>query len=141
MNVKKVETMNKSKKLNSNRGRILVRLLKSKIHRAYVTAASLDYEGSLTIDRGFMEKVGLFPYEKILCSNLANGARFETYAIPGDPPSGQIILNGAAAHLGKPGDRITIMSFTEIDSLEADAWNPRVIVLGENNLIVNERGI
>ena len=141
MNVKKVETMNKSKKINSNRGRILVRLLKSKIHRAYVTAASLDYEGSLTIDRGFMEKVGLFPYEKILCSNLANGARFETYAIPGDPASGQIILNGAAAHLGKPGDRITIMSFTEIDSLEADAWNPRVIVLGENNLIVNERGI
>ena len=141
MKVKKVETMNKSKKLNSNRGRILVRLLKSKIHRAYVTAASLDYEGSLTIDRGFMEKVGLFPYEKILCSNLVNGARFETYAIPGDPSSGQIILNGAAAHLGKPGDRITIMSFTEIDSLKADAWNPRVIVLGENNLIVNERGI
>ena len=141
MNVKKVETMNKSKTLNSNRRRILVHLLKSKIHRAYVTAASLDYEGSLTIDRGFMEKVGLFPYEKILCSNLANGARFETYAIPGEPASGQIILNGAAAHLGKPGDRITIMSFTEIDSLEADAWNPRVIVLGENNLIVNERGI
>jgi len=95
----------------------------------------------MTIDREFMEKVGLLPYEKILCSNLANGARFETYAIPGDPASGQIILNGAAAHLGKPGDRITIMSFTEIDSLEADAWNPRVIVLGENNLIVNERGI
>ena len=141
MNVKKVETMNKSKKLNSNRGRILVRLLKSKIHRAYVTAASLDYEGSLTIDRGFMEKVGLFPYEKILCSNLANGARFETYAIPGEPASGQIILNGAAAHLGKPGDRITIMSFTEIDSHEAISWKPRVIVLGDNNAIVSERGI
>ena len=141
MNMKKVETMTKSKTLNSKRGRILVHLLKSKIHRAYVTAASLDYEGSLTIDRKFMEKVGLLPYEKILCSNLANGARFETYAIPGDPASGQIILNGAAAHLGKPGDRITIMSFTEIDSLETDAWHPRVIVLGENNLIVNERGI
>ena len=139
--MKKVKTMTKSKALNSKRGRILVHLLKSKIHRAYVTAASLDYEGSLTIDREFMGKVGLLPFEKILCSNLANGARFETYAIPGDPASGQIILNGAAAHLGKPGDRITIMSFTEIDSLEADAWSPRVIVLGENNLIVNERGI
>ena len=139
--MKKVETMTKSKTLNSKRGRILVHLLKSKIHRAHVTAASLDYEGSLTIDRKFMEKVGLWPYEKILCSNLANGARFETYVIPGDPASGQIILNGAAAHLGKPGDRITIMSFAEIDSLEADAWHPRVIVLGENNLIVNERGI
>jgi len=133
--------MTKSKTLNSKRGRILVHLLKSKIHRAHVTAASLDYEGSLTIDREFMEKVGLLPYEKILCSNLVNGARFETYAIPGDQASGQIILNGAAAHLGKPGDRITIMSFTEIDLLEADAWHPRVIVLGENNLIVNERGI
>jgi aspartate 1-decarboxylase len=141
MNMKKVETMTKPKALNSECGRILVHLLKSKIHRAYVTAASLDYEGSLTIDREFMEKVGLFPYEKILCSNLANGARFETYAIPGDPASGQIILNGAAAHLGKPGDRITIMSFTEIDSFEADGWHPRVIVLGENNLILNERGI
>ena len=141
MNVRKVETMTKPKTSNFKRGRILVHLLKSKIHRAHVTAASLDYEGSLTIDHEFMEKIGLLPYEKILCSNLANGARFETYAIPGDPASGQIILNGAAALLGKPGDRITIMSFTEIDSLEANEWHPRVIVLGENNLIVSERGI
>lgn len=141
MNMKKVETMTRPRTLTSKRGRILVHLLKSKIHRAHVTAASLDYEGSLTIDREFMKKVGLLPYEKILCSNLENGARFETYAIPGDPASGQIILNGAAAHLGNPGDRITIMSFTEIDSLVADAWHPRVIVLGESNLILNERGI
>ena len=74
--MKNVETMTKSETLNSKRGRILVHLLKSKIHRAYVTAASLDYEGSMTIDSDFMEKVGLLPYEKILCSNLANGARF-----------------------------------------------------------------
>jgi aspartate 1-decarboxylase len=141
MNIKKVEPMTKSKTSKSKRGRILVHLLKSKIHRAQVTAASLDYEGSLTIDREFMKKVGLLPYEKILCSNLANGARFETYAVPGDPASRQIVLNGAAAHLGNPGDRITIMGFTEMDSLEADAWHPRVIVLGENNLILHERGI
>ena len=133
--------MTKSKTLNCKRGQILVHLLKSKIHRAYVTAASLDYEGSLTIDREFMGKVGLLPFEKILCSNLANGARFETYAIPGDPASGQIILNGAAAHLGRPGDRITIMSFTEIDFREAISWKPRVIVLGDNNTILSERGI
>jgi aspartate 1-decarboxylase len=120
---------------------MLVYLLKSKIHRAQVTGANTAYEGSMTIDRDFMDKVGLLPYEKILCSNLANAARFETYAIPGDHASGAIILNGAAAHLGKPGDRITIMSFTEIDSLEADAWHPRVIVLGDNNAIINERGI
>jgi aspartate 1-decarboxylase len=141
MKIKKVETMTKPKTLHSKRGRTLVHLLKSKIHRAHVTAASLHYEGSLTIDCQFMEKVGLLPYEKILCSNLANGARFETYAIPGDPASGQIILNGAAAHLGKPGHRITIMSFAEIDSREAISWKPRVIVLGDNNAILNERGI
>ena len=73
---------------------MLVYLLKSKIHRAQVTAGNLNYEGSLTIARDLMEKAGFFPYEKILCSNMANAARFETYAIPGDRGSGAIILNG-----------------------------------------------
>ena len=95
----------------------------------------------MTIDRALMDKVGLIPYEKILCSNLANAARFETYAIPGDRASGAIILNGAAAHLGKPGDRLTIMSFTQVDARKAKSWKPRVIVLGDNNAVVNERGI
>ena len=81
---------------------MLVHLLKSKLHRARVTAANLDYEGSMSIDRELMDRVGLLPYERILCSNMANGARFETHAIPGDRGSGQIVLNGAAAHLGKP---------------------------------------
>src|SRR6185436_14163024 len=89
-----------------------VHLLKSKIHRAQVTAANVDYEGSLTIAADLMEKVGLFPFERILCGNLANGQRFETYAIPGERGSGAIILNGATAHLGKAGDRLTIMSYT-----------------------------
>jgi aspartate 1-decarboxylase len=120
---------------------MLVHLLKSKIHRAQVTAANLDYEGSLTIDRDLMEKAGLLPYERILCSNMANGARFETYTIPGERGAGQIILNGAAAHLGKPGDRLTIMSFTEVESAEAKFWKPRVIVLGEKNAVASERGI
>ena len=120
---------------------MLVHLLKSKIHRAQVTAANIKYEGSMTIDSVLMDKAGLLPYEKILCSNLANAARFETYAIPGKPGSGEIVLNGAAAHLGKPGDRITIMSFTEVEAGEAKSWKPRVIVLGEKNVIVNERGI
>jgi len=118
---------------------MLVYLLKSKIHRAEVTAANIAYEGSMTIDPDFMDKVGLLPYEKILCSNLANAARFETYAIPGDRASGDIILNGAAAHLGKPGDRLTIMSFTQIHTSKAKAWKPRVIVLGDNNAVLNER--
>src|SRR5271166_996474 len=120
---------------------MLVHLLKSKIHRARVTAANLDYEGSMTIDRDLMDRVGLLPYERILCSNMANAARFETYAIPGDRGSGQVVLNGAAAHLGKPGDPLTIMSFTEADSNEAKFWKPHVIVLDGKNAIVSERGL
>ena len=118
-----------------------VEMLKSKIHRAQVTAAHVDYEGSLTIAADLMDKVGLFPYEKILCSNLANGQRFETYAIPGEAGSGQIVLNGATAHLGRPGDRITIMSYTKVEAALARKWYPRVIVLGEKNAVLQERGI
>ena len=116
-------------------------LLKSKIHRAQVTAASLDYEGSLTIASDLMETVGLVPYERVLCSNLANGERFETYAIPGPAGSGAIILNGATAHLGQVGDRITIMSYTFVEEALARKWQPRVIVLGDQNVILNQRGL
>ena len=118
-----------------------VHMLKSKIHRATVTGAHLDYEGSLTIAADLMDKVGLYPYEKVLCSNLANGQRFETYAIPGSHGSGEIVLNGAAAHLGNPGDRLTIMSYTTVDITLAKRWQPQVIVLGAANAIINERGI
>jgi len=116
-------------------------LLKSKIHRATVTAGNINYEGSLTIDQDLMEKVGFVPFEKILTSNMANGERFETYVIPGLRGARDIILNGAAARLGKPGDLLTIMSFAEIEAQEAQKWHPRVIVLGEKNKIINERGI
>lgn len=118
-----------------------VHLLKSKIHRAAITAGSVDYEGSLTIDLDLMDRVGMHSYERILCSNISNGQRFETYAIPGPRGTGAIELNGAAALLGDPGDRLTIMSYTVVDDSEAPNWQPRVIVLGENNAIVNERGI
>jgi len=118
-----------------------LQLLKSKIHRATVTDASLNYEGSMTIAVDLMDKVGLLPFEKILCSNMANGARFETYAIPGEPLSGAIILNGATAHLGKPGDLLTIMSYAWIEERESKHWRPRIIVLGEKNRIISERGI
>lgn len=119
---------------------MLVHLLKSKIHRARVTGGNVAYEGSLTIDSDLMQQVGLFPYEKILCSNMENAARFETYVIPGKPGSGDIVLNGAAALLGKPGDRLTIMSFTEVDEAEAKSWTPRVIVLGESNSVTKQLG-
>ncbi|MCI0536159.1 MAG: aspartate 1-decarboxylase [Verrucomicrobiales bacterium] len=118
-----------------------VHLLKSKIHRGQVTGASLNYEGSMTIDAALMEKVGLWPFERILCGNLANGNRFETYAIPGERGSGAIVLNGATAHLGRIGDRLTIMSYTVADESEARTWQPRVVVLGEQNAIIHERGI
>jgi aspartate 1-decarboxylase len=118
-----------------------IQILKSKIHRGSVTAASLDYEGSLSVDSSLMEQAGLFPYERILCSNLANGERFETYLIPAERGSGAIVLNGATAHLGKVGDRLTIMSYTVVDEDQAKHWQPRVIVLNEKNAIVNKRGI
>src|SRR6266850_1114090 len=118
-----------------------IQILKSKIHRASVTAASLEYEGSLGVDASLMEQVGFFPYERVLCSNLANGERFETYLIPAERGSGAIVLNGATAHLGKVGDRLTIMSYTMVDEYQAKHWQPRVILLNEKNAIVNHRGI
>jgi aspartate 1-decarboxylase len=118
-----------------------VHVLKSKIHRAAVTGASLNYEGSLTVDRVLMDRCGLLPYERVLCSNLANGKRFETYVIAGEPGQAQIVLNGATAHLGKPGDRLTIMSYTWIEAESANGWQPQVIVLGDGNAVVQERGI
>lgn len=116
-------------------------LLKSKIHRAQVTGANVNYEGSLTIAADLLEKVGLRPYERILCGNMANGQRFETYAIAGERGSGAIVLNGAVAHLGQTGDRLTIMSYAVVDEAEAEQWHPRVIVLDERNRIVSDRGI
>ncbi|MGA3283398.1 MAG: aspartate 1-decarboxylase [Verrucomicrobiota bacterium] len=116
-------------------------LLKSKIHRATVTGGDVNYEGSLTIAADLMDKAGLRPYEKILCGNMANGERFETYAIPGKRGSGEIILNGAVAHLGKKGDRLTIMNFATFGKVKAKKWKPRVIVLGKGNRIVEQRRI
>lgn len=120
---------------------MLVHILKSKIHRATVVGANVSYEGSMTIDEDLMDKVGLLPYEKILCSNMANAARFETYVIPGRRGSREIVLNGAAALLGKPGDRLTIMSFTEMEVAHAKSWTPRIIVLDETNRITDQRGM
>lgn len=112
-----------------------VHLLKSKIHRARVTGASLEYEGSLTIAEDLMERVGLFEFERILCGNLDNGHRWETYAIRGARGTGVIELNGAVARLGRVGDRLTIMSFTEADASQASGWKPRVIVLDADNRV------
>lgn len=111
-------------------------LLKSKIHRATVTGASLDYEGSLTISGDLAELVGLVPYEKILIGNLSNGERFETYVIYGEARRGIIELNGATAHRGRIGDRLTIMSFARYTLEEAALHTPHIAVLDEKNEIL-----
>lgn len=118
-----------------------VTLLKSKIHRASVTGGDVNYEGSLTISGDLMDKCGLQEYEKILCGNMANGERWETYVIRGEAGKGEIIMNGAVAHLGKKGDLLTIMNFASFSEAEAKTWEPQVIVLGKDNKIIEERGI
>ena len=115
-------------------------LLKSKIHRAAVTGASVDYEGSLTIASDLAEREGLRHYEKILVGNMGNGERFETYVIYGQAGSGVIELNGATAHLGKIGDRLTIMSYAWVDESLAGTWKPKVVVVDEKNTPLPGKG-
>lgn len=110
-----------------------VTLLKSKLLRAEVTDRALHYEGSLAIDSALMEQVGLRPYEKILVANIANGERFETYAIEAPKGSHTISLNGAAAHKGELGDLLVIMSFAQFNEEEAKSWKPKVMVLADGN--------
>ncbi|WP_309398643.1 aspartate 1-decarboxylase [Cerasicoccus maritimus] len=119
---------------------MLVDILKSKILRAEVTEAEVDYEGSLAIDAELMERIGLLPFEKILVGNISNGERLETYAIEAPAGSRKFALNGAAAHRGKPGDLLVIMSFARMTAEEAKEWTPRVVVLADGNqTIVKER--
>ena len=101
-------------------------LLKAKLHRIRVTEADLDYEGSLTLDPADMEEVGIVPYEKILCADVENGNRFETYALCGQRGSHVCCLNGAAAHKGKVGDRLIVMCFARMCEEEARGWTPKV---------------
>jgi aspartate 1-decarboxylase len=116
-----------------------IQVLKSKLHRAQVTAADANYEGSLTIAADLMEQADLLPYERILCGNMTTGARFETYAIPGRPGSGEVVLNGAVARLGQPGDCLTIMSYALVEAADARHWKPRVVVLDKENLMLDRQ--
>ncbi len=112
---------------------MLYHLLRTKLLRAEVTGARLDYEGSLAVDIELMNLVGMLPYEKILVGNLANGERFETYAIPAPAGTREICLNGATAHLGKAGDLLVIMTFAELTPEEAKTWKPKTATLAERN--------
>jgi aspartate 1-decarboxylase len=118
---------------------VYISLLKSKIHRAVVTGADVNYEGSLGISADLAELVGLEEYERILVGNLMNGERFETYVIYAVRNHGTILLNGAVAHLGKPGDILTIMSFGLFDPAEAGTHRPKVIILGEKNEVLRQK--
>lgn len=113
-----------------------VTLLKAKLHRIRVTEAKLDYTGSLTIDEDLMDAVGILNYEKLLVANVNNGERFETYAIRGPRGSGVCCLNGAAAHKGKVGDKLIVMTWAQMSEDESRLFTPKIGVLDENNRFV-----
>jgi aspartate 1-decarboxylase len=111
-------------------------LFKSKIHRATVTQADLDYEGSVTIDRDLLRAADILPYEKVAVWNVTRGTRLETYALEGEAGSGVICINGAAAHLNKPGDLVILATFAEVEAHEAAGWKPTVVFVDAKNRIV-----
>jgi aspartate 1-decarboxylase len=110
-------------------------LCKSKIHRAIVTGANLEYEGSISVDSRLLEAADIREYEQVHVLNLNTGARFETYAIVAEPGSGEIVLNGAAARLAQPGDRVIIMSYALYDEAELDEHRPRKVFVDDRNRI------
>lgn len=110
-------------------------MLKSKIHRATVTEADLNYVGSITIDEKLMEAADILPNEKVQIVNNNNGARFETYVIKGERDSGIICLNGAAARLVQPGDNVIIISYAMVDNREASALQPKIVFVDSKNAI------
>ncbi len=111
-------------------------LFKSKIHRATVTHADLDYEGSVTIDEDLLEAAGIWDYEAIHVWNITRGTRLQTYAIRGQRGSGVICINGAAAHLNKPGDLVILATFAEFEEAEARTYQPTVVLVDRQNKIV-----
>lgn len=117
-----------------------VTMLKGKIHRATVKQAEVDYVGSITIDSKLMEEAGILEYEKVQVVDVENGSRLETYTIEGEPGSGMICLNGAAARLVSPGDHVIIMCYCEMEAEEAKNHKPVVIFVdGENKIVKKSR--
>ena len=114
---------------------MLLTLCKSKLHRATVTQADLNYEGSITIDAGLMAAAAILPFERVQVVNIANGARFETYAIEGERASGMIRVNGAAARLVQPGDQVIIITYAQLTPAEARAHQPVIVLLNPDNSV------
>ncbi len=114
---------------------MFVKILKSKLHRATVTDVKLHYPGSIAIDSVLMEAAGILPYESVLVADINNGNRLETYVVPAEANSGQVVILGAAAQLIKQKDIVIILSFGFFTPEEAKEFKPKIVVLGENNKI------
>lgn len=113
-----------------------VRILKSKLHMASVTATELHYHGSITVPEDLMEATGLLPFEQVLVANCSTGQRGETYVLVGKRGDGEIQLNGAMARLAQRGDRVIVMAFADCTPAEAKAMKPQVAILNEKNQII-----
>ncbi len=111
-------------------------MLRSKIHRATVTEANLEYEGSITLDEALMKAAGILPYEQVMVSNLNNGERFETYVIPGERDSGIVCLNGPTARKAVIGDRIIIFCYEYYSEEELQRFRPKIVRVDEKNRII-----
>ena len=114
-------------------------MLKAKIHRARVTDANLDYEGSITLDARLMESSGILPFEQVHIWNVTRGTRFVTYAMLGGKDTGEVVINGAAAHLAKKGDIVIIAAFDTLTNEEAASHSPKLVYVNEKNRIVAEK--
>jgi aspartate 1-decarboxylase len=112
-------------------------MLKSKLHRATVTHAELEYEGSCAIDQDLLDAANIIPFEQLHIYNVTNGERFTTYAITAPRGSGTIGVNGAAAHKANPDDLLIICTYAELDAKEAEQFNPALVYLNENNVITH----
>lgn len=111
----------------------LLTVMKAKIHRAVVTGADLDYEGSIAIDRVLLDQAGILPYEQVHVYDINNGERFITYAIEAPAESGVVCVNGAAARLVMPGDRVIIVSFAQMLKSDAEQYKPKVVLIRDDN--------
>lgn len=114
---------------------MILTMLKGKLHRATVTEADLNYEGSITVDENLLEAAGILVYEQVDVLNINNGARFTTYTIPGKRGSGEICVNGAAARLVQKNDLVIICAYATLDAAEAKSFQPQVVLLDENNRV------
>ena len=112
-----------------------ITMLKAKIHRATVTQAALNYVGSITVDEALLEESGILEYEKVQIVDVENGARFETYTIAGERGSGVMCLNGAAARMVRPGDKIILMAYAQVTPEEAEELKPRVLFVDDKNQV------